>query len=695
MIDDHPSGPEPVSVVGSARAPDRARTRRLGWWIAAIVLLVVLVSLVPAGAGYLASRLLANASPPTGVEFPSTPVGLLAAADETTALAGQGRGLNCSIPWAVEQVAFGFDRGRLSPSARYRQACVAHDLCYRHGAATYGYTQADCDQMLMRSAFRMCKKSEDDRRRRDASAFSAVPATTTAEDATYDRCVNEARMVFFGVFMGGATAYRPIEPEAAGRVAYTEGSGPAEYDPYPAGGASYSVARLVRGSGTTLLLFRRSSGGAKYVRRDWNGLGFSDAVSAPLPSRWEDLPAPPFVSRGPPGRPDVLVWWLRSVGMRYPTNGRFEIAPVSAFAGPADFRRVAASGNFDPGSSQFFAVPGRSPDGKLHLVGVTEFPGRWHRCGESTAGIQIVHVSLDLYRIGKRPFFRCVLHHVGRATGVVGQAEQVGSYLGEAPALTYDGNAIRVTIFRRDGERDQSDYRDVLSGTTMRIPLDDRGDRRPMPIRRCWRISESEEPFFAPAGTEERLSTLTFSDRDRPVDPDRHPDAPLLLRSLLPGPSGSDCGKADPAWRLPTEARSYLRARVIHVRTDRNSDLRLSASTDSLVLTRVMEVDRRLQGSALVVSMNAGLVVGCTQSFFDLPDSSVTEPGEALQREAGFEPIIGDLNEDGVPDLVLADTRGGMSFGFLGLDGGRGRLAFMPVGSRTARVGRVRCDRVR
>ena len=39
---------------------------------------------------------------------------------------------------------------------RFRQACVFHDLCYRHGLATYGYNQNDCDRILQNAAFRLC-----------------------------------------------------------------------------------------------------------------------------------------------------------------------------------------------------------------------------------------------------------------------------------------------------------------------------------------------------------------------------------------------------------------------------------------------------------------------------------------------------------------------------------------------------------
>jgi hypothetical protein len=80
---------------------------------------------------------------------------------ESGALAGRGEGLDCSLPPAVH-AAF----SRRTPAGvkadrvelLFGQACVAHDLCYRHGAATYGYSQNTCDMMLSESSFRICRQ---------------------------------------------------------------------------------------------------------------------------------------------------------------------------------------------------------------------------------------------------------------------------------------------------------------------------------------------------------------------------------------------------------------------------------------------------------------------------------------------------------------------------------------------------------
>ena len=63
-------------------------------------------------------------------------------------IGGRGKGLSCSLPSLLQTMAFplGGERIKRAPiGIEMRQACALHDYCYRHGAATYGYTQADCD----------------------------------------------------------------------------------------------------------------------------------------------------------------------------------------------------------------------------------------------------------------------------------------------------------------------------------------------------------------------------------------------------------------------------------------------------------------------------------------------------------------------------------------------------------------------
>ncbi len=105
-------------------------------------------------------------------------------------IGGRGEGLNCSLPWGVD---FLFDpiTGPLSEQypvrQRFRQACVFHDLCYRHGLATYGYSQNDCDQMLQEQAFRLC--------------FYA------GRKVDFERCQLEGKKVLAGVNYGGFKSY--------------------------------------------------------------------------------------------------------------------------------------------------------------------------------------------------------------------------------------------------------------------------------------------------------------------------------------------------------------------------------------------------------------------------------------------------------------------------------------------------------
>ncbi|MEM9533125.1 MAG: hypothetical protein AAGA23_19555 [Pseudomonadota bacterium] len=66
---------------------------------------------------------------------------------------GDGRPLGCSIPVVVDVLTERLDDAK----ALFEPACVQHDFCYRHGAATYGWRREDCDQefkQLMEAACR-------------------------------------------------------------------------------------------------------------------------------------------------------------------------------------------------------------------------------------------------------------------------------------------------------------------------------------------------------------------------------------------------------------------------------------------------------------------------------------------------------------------------------------------------------------
>src|SRR5882757_7486930 len=125
--------------------------------------------------------------PPTITSFQSGP-------DVVSTIGGSGEGLNCSLPrWtnAFFDHSAEKDSRRHLVLQRFRQACVFHDLCYRHGLATYGYNQNDCDRVLQNAAFRLCLYI-----RNGAEADSAA------------RCQTDSKMILAGVSIGGYGAYR-------------------------------------------------------------------------------------------------------------------------------------------------------------------------------------------------------------------------------------------------------------------------------------------------------------------------------------------------------------------------------------------------------------------------------------------------------------------------------------------------------
>lgn len=147
---------------------------------------------------------------PTDREPPPTFTQYLPSSITQAVLGGQGRGLNCSIPPSFKTL-FRPQNVAADVSLHFRTSCVMHDLCYRHGYATYGYSQADCDLALQTSAYRMCRQ---------------------VNGREYAHCQTQAKKVLLGVTLGGASAYRP-----AGESTWFE------YDPLPTKANDYVVAR--------------------------------------------------------------------------------------------------------------------------------------------------------------------------------------------------------------------------------------------------------------------------------------------------------------------------------------------------------------------------------------------------------------------------------------------------------------------
>jgi hypothetical protein len=151
-------------------------------------------------------------------EMPSTVTSFQSGPDVVSTIGGSGEGLNCSLPWFANIF---FDRSKNKDNGkrhlvlqRFRQACIFHDLCYRHGLATYGYNQNDCDRVLQNASFRLCLYIRNG-------------------DETTD-CQTDSRLILAGVSLGGSEAYRAWD-----RSTYFE----FESDPSRSNG--FSVSRVV------------------------------------------------------------------------------------------------------------------------------------------------------------------------------------------------------------------------------------------------------------------------------------------------------------------------------------------------------------------------------------------------------------------------------------------------------------------
>jgi hypothetical protein len=161
----------------------------------------------------IANFIYPHLQPPADDEAPPTPTTFPASSEIKAVIGGRGEGLNCSVP--LEWLFFRKESNAAPVSLQFRQACAFHDYCYRHGAATYGYEQVDCDFMLIQHAYRLCRQ------------IYAKP-----ERIPY--CWSRARAVLAGVRVFGAKSF-----QAGERSTYFE------FDPMPVRADDYAVARLV------------------------------------------------------------------------------------------------------------------------------------------------------------------------------------------------------------------------------------------------------------------------------------------------------------------------------------------------------------------------------------------------------------------------------------------------------------------
>ncbi|MCY1315067.1 hypothetical protein D9M68_250450 [compost metagenome] len=278
-----------------------------------------------------ADRILANAIRPAGREMPVTAGSIPYGSGDIQILGGMGQGLSCSLPRALESRAFPTSQETSPIGLRMRQACVYHDYCYRHGAATYGYTQADCDFALQAQAFRLC-------------AFIEKLGTPDANGRRKEsKCMQDARLVTLGVRIGGSDSFRTLDASSVPSIDEPDREGSREnsstyfeFDSYPTKSNSYTVYRIADAPAEEHL-----SPGTKAIYRFKirpSGIDVSYSVNYRRYRNYATIPGNPLYLTSAPlvvransakGPVDWFVWWQRV--SEDETTGRLAaLAPGSA-----------------------------------------------------------------------------------------------------------------------------------------------------------------------------------------------------------------------------------------------------------------------------------------------------------------------------------------------------------------------------
>ncbi|TAW03848.1 hypothetical protein ELI20_37215 [Rhizobium ruizarguesonis] len=346
-----------------------------------------------------ADRILANAILPAGREMPSTAGAIPYGSSDIQILGGMGQGLSCSLPTALEWLAFPSKNDYSPIGLRMRQACAYHDYCYRHGAATYGYTQADCDFSLQVQAFRLC-------------AFIERAVQVDADgQRKVSECTQDARLVTLGVRIGGSDSFRTLDTGSVPTAGQEDHEGTREnsstyfeFDPYPTKSNSYTVYRIADAPpGAAMPL------GTKAIYQfniKPSGIAVSYSVGSGRYKEYAQIPGNPgylttaplvVQARSDSGIADWFVWWQR-VSEEVTTGRLVALAPGSApraafecfslragCSAPASHSVVARIGkkhDDDPLIGQLLPADGHlAPDNSLSLVTL-----RNHSCIEEGNG---------------------------------------------------------------------------------------------------------------------------------------------------------------------------------------------------------------------------------------------------------------------------------------------------------------------
>lgn len=587
--------------------PGRKRRRSIFYGLFAVFAIIVGVIVwmsLPGLSSQVASSMLANFEAPSDQEYAPTISIVSLSSSEVQSLAGRGEGLNCSIPWAAK---FIFERGEI-PGLQYRQACVKHDLCYRHGAETYGYSQSDCDRALVQDAYRLCLEGGGDEDRRRS-------------------CIDAARKVYLGVFAGGASAFK-----AAGA---TNGLGStySEFDAYPAPFARLAAPRatLDKAGNARLHFYLQRSGGSEIntyrLKDDRVVIEGSEA----LPGRYDFLVAPPMISRA--AGSDWLVFWRRRNKESFSTDGIIEFSSPSKAAS-----LQTALSDLDTGTAQLFNVAGTSPDGLIHLVGVMEHKGNYGSCGQAPKGTNIAHVFFNPLdpRDGKSgcEFIPVVID------GLPGPR---GAFLHAEPRASYQGNTLLIRLSRRTNEGLRT-YSEVLRVAEVRIPL---VQNFPASARSyCLSLPEIAEPV-ALLG-DRRVTGISFVRRD---------DKSHLF---VARETNCDDLQKPQQIQLNYQAALAFQGRIAMIESP-NDGKRVSTTSWLVGIAPAGKLqfdNTAILARVILIGLRGPRVTRCL--VMDIL-ARYLERAALADKSQSAVPILADMNADGLADLILALRADGRS----------------------------------
>ncbi len=165
--------------------------KAIGILVGVLIATLAIVLYLP---GFIADSIYKNVDDISDGEMPATVTSFHSGPEIVGIVGGSGEGLNCSLP-SLTNIFFDGTKDahgkRRLVLQRFRQACVFHDLCYRHGLATYGYNQNDCDRILQNEAFRLC-----------------LYVRNGLAESSSARCQTDSKLVLAGVSIGGYGSYR-------------------------------------------------------------------------------------------------------------------------------------------------------------------------------------------------------------------------------------------------------------------------------------------------------------------------------------------------------------------------------------------------------------------------------------------------------------------------------------------------------